>query len=120
MRPQDFHIKTRASTGIRVELADPAGNREWMRVRSVLSEAFIERAIQVAADAIRQGAELAAASLRKQQRRRRRAVLAASLVAESSLPHDDAALVDLLIQNPRLRRQIERIAENTELFMGAA
>lgn len=118
MRPQDFHIKARASEGIRVDLVDPAGNREWMRIRSVLSEEFAGSAIQVTADAIREGFEPAESSLRKLQRRRRRAVLAASLVAESSLPHDDAALVELLIQNPKLRRQVERIAENTALFMG--
>jgi hypothetical protein len=42
---------------------------------------------------------------------------AAALIADWLLPAD-VAPVDLLIRNPRLRRQIERIAENHALHFG--
>ena len=116
MHPQDFYIKTRASAGVRVELVDPAGNREWMRVRSIAADEFRRAADQVMREAI--GAlELD----RKGRLRKSRAFLAASLISEWSLPmQSDAEKAALLESNPRLRRQIERIAENHALHFGVA
>ena len=118
MRPEDFYAKTRASRGVRVELVDPAGNREWVRIRSVLSSEFSDAVTrswgQLLADGLL-GDESAAEQ--KRLRRRRHAMQTASLIAEWSLPPEiDAA--DLLVQNPRLRRQIERIAENHAFHFG--
>lgn len=118
MRPEDFYTKTRASRGVRVELVDPAGSREWVRIRSVLSAEFADAVTrswgQLLADGLL-GDESAAEQ--KRLRRRRHAMQTASLIAEWSLPPEiDAA--DLLVQNPRLRRQIERIAENHALHFG--
>lgn len=114
MRPQDFYIKTRASEGVRVEFVDPAGNREWIRVRSVLSEEF-----KTATDAAVTRAAMHGDESIRQKIRRLRAELTASLIAEWSLPPgiDPAGL---LITAPRLRRQIERIAENHSLHFGVS
>lgn len=120
MRPQDFYTETRASKGVRVELIDPAGNREWMHIRSLLSSEFRLAVSQSFAGALRDGQAIEDRATRKRQRRQRRAMLAASLVGETSLPHDQAGLVDLLVSNPRLRRQIELIAENSALHFGVA
>lgn len=120
MRPQDFYTRTRSSRGVRVELVDSAGSREWVQVRSVLSPEFSaavdESWIQLLADGL-QGP--GGSEEQKQLRRRRHAMQAAALIAEWSLPADIDP-VDLLIRNPRLRRQIERIAGNHALHFGAA
>ncbi|WP_152028177.1 hypothetical protein [Stutzerimonas stutzeri] len=116
MRPQDFYTRTRASAGIRIELKDPAGHKEWVRVRSVISEEHRKAREELVRQAIADGRAVAEdPSQRKALARRRRAVLAASLIAEWSIP---VGPVDLLIKNPRLRRQIELIAENHALHFG--
>lgn len=118
MRPQDFYTKTRASRGVRIELADPEGNREWVLVRSVISEEFKQASRSMVAQAVSDGCEAAKIpSRRKALARARRATLAASLVAGWSMAADP---VELLIKNPRLRRQIELIAENHALHFGVA
>ena len=121
MRPQDFYTRTKSSQGVRVELADPAGNREWMRVRSVLSLEFIAVAAAVArrAEQYRALLDEAGPSERKRLLRMRRATLASALVAEWSLPlKAPVEIAELLAENPRLRRQIERISENHALHFG--
>lgn len=116
MRPQDFYTKTRASTGIRIELTDQSGSNEWVRVRSVISEEHRRAREELVRQAVVDGRVVADdPSQRKALARRRRAALAASLVAEWSIPAEPA---DLLIKNPRLRRQIELIAENHALHFG--
>jgi len=116
MRPQDFYTKTRASEGFRVELVDPAGSREWVRVRSVISDEFKRAREVMVQQAIADGRAVAAdPAQRKLLARRRRATLAAALIADWSI---QAEPVQLLIQNPRLRRQIELIAENHTLHFG--
>lgn len=116
MRPQDFYTKTRASAGIRIELIDPAGNKEWVRVRSVISDEHRRAREELVRQAVADGRIVANdPSQRKALARRRRAVLAASLVAEWSIPDDPT---ELLIKNPRLRRQIELIAESHALHFG--
>jgi len=116
MRPEDFYTRARASRGIRIDLVDPAGNKEWVRVRSSLSAEF--------ASAVNESWEHLALLAQvehcdtKQRRRERNAKQAAALVAEWSLP-SELDPVDLLVRNPRLRRQIERIAENHTLHFGA-
>ena len=118
MRPQDFYTKTRGSHGFRVELVDPAGSREWVRVRSVISDEFRLAREAMVRQAVADGRAVAEDLARRRMlSRRRRAALAASLVAEWSIPADPA---DLLIKNPRLRRQIELIAENHALHFGAS
>lgn len=119
MQPKDFFIVTRASSGVRVDLVDPAGNREWVRVRSVLSEQF-QRASRVA---IRQAAIEGKAIMGdprelKRQIRQRRAELVSALIAEWSLPLHGQDMINLLIQNPKLRRSIERIAADHSLHFG--
>lgn len=118
MRPQDFYTRSRASTGVRVEFTDPAGNREWMQVRSVLSDEFKQASQAIVLQAVSDG-RLSAEhpALRKSLARQRRASLAAALVAEWSLP-SDIDPVSLLASSPRLRRQIELIAENHALHFG--
>jgi len=120
MRPQDFYTRTRASTGVRIEFADPAGNREWIRVRSVMSAEFKRASEAIVLQAVADG-RLSAdqPSLRKHHARQRRAALAAALIAEWSLP-SDIDPVALLASAPRLRRQIELIAENHALHFGVA
>ncbi len=120
MRPQDFYTRTKASRGVRVELVDPAGNREWMRVRSVESEEFKKASREVLFASIQEGMQLNGDHLnRKLALRRCRAELAAELIAEWSLPMDEKSeRMALLISNPRLRRSIERIAENHTLHFG--
>lgn len=120
MRPQDFYIVSRASKGVRVDLVDPAGNREWMRVRSVAAAEFKQAGEQAIKQALIDARQEAPQNT-KQRRREIRAELAASLIADWSLPmRTDAEKVALLIQNPRLRRQIERIAENHSLHFGVS
>lgn len=118
MRPQDFYTNHRASQGAHVDLVDPAGNREWVKVRSVLSPEFAEAVGATFAKAIEDGAT-EDQSERKRRRRFRNATLTASLIAEWSLP---AVInpVELLVANPKLRRQIERIAETPTVHFGAA
>ena len=104
----------------RVEFVDPAGNREWMRVRSVLSAEFKQASQSSVLQAVNHG-RLSAdqPALRKHHARQRRAALAAALIAEWSLPADMDP-VSLLASAPRLRRQIELIAENHALHFGVA
>jgi len=120
MRPQDFYVRTRASRGVRVELVDPAGKREWVRVRSVLSDEFqaavTESWNQLFADVVAAGD---CVQEQKRLRRLRHARQAASLIAEWSLP-PSVDPVGLMVQNPRLRRQIERIAQSNQIQFGAA
>lgn len=116
--PNDFYVVSRASQGVRVDLVDPAGNKEWARVRSVASNEFKRRSALVALQAMR------AVSLdpkeRKMALRRIRAELVASLIADWSLPlKDEGEVVDLLLKNPRLRRGIERVAEDFHIHFGA-
>lgn len=121
MRPQDFYTRTRSSHGVRVELSDPAGNREWLRVRSVLSPEFVAVAAAVSRQAERYLALLEAADPAERKRlvRLRRATLASALVADWSLPMNmPAEVAGVLVTNPRLRRQIERISENHALHFG--
>lgn len=120
MKPQDFYVRTRASRGVRVELVDPAGKREWVRVRSVLSDEFqaavTESWNQLFADVVAAGD---CAQEQKRLRRLRHARQTASLIAEWSLP-PAIDPVGLMVQNPRLRRQIERIAQSNQIQFGAA
>ena len=120
MKPQDFYTKTPASRGVRVELVDPAGNREWVIVRSVLSSEFAAAITASWAQVIAEGplpSDDRAA--RKRRNRRVRAALSASLIAEWSLPAEIVP-AELLVINPRLRRQIERIAEDPAVHFGAS
>lgn len=118
MRPEDFYTKTRASRGVRVELVDPSGNREWVCVRSVISDEFKRAREAVVQQAVADGRVIADdPSQRKHLMRKRRTFLAASLVADWSI---NAGAEELLARNPRLRRQIELIAENHALHFGAA
>jgi len=112
MRPQDFYTKTRASEGVRVEFVDPFGSREWIRIRSVLSDEFKAASLLAVEDAARISTESG-----KEKARRLRARLAAALIADWSLS-SDVDPIQLLIEAPRLRRQIERIAENHSLHFG--
>lgn len=112
MRPQDFYTKTRASKGIVVYFADPAGSREWIRIRSVLSDEFKAASLRAV-----EGAGHSLNDSGKQKTRRLRATLAAALIADWSLP-SEIDPVQLLIEAPRLRRQIERIAENHSMHFG--
>lgn len=121
MQPHDFYTRTKASRGVRVELVDPAGNREWVRVRSVLSPEFVAVAAAVARQAEQYLALLEAAEPAERKRliRLRRATLASALVADWSLPMKmPAEVADVLATNPRLRRQIERISESHALHFG--
>lgn len=123
MQPHDFYTRTKASRGVRVELVDPSGNREWVTVRSVLSLEFVAVAAAVAkqADQFRLLIDSAQSGDRKRLIRLRRATLASALVADWSLPmKTPAEIAELLIANPRLRRQIEQISENHALHFGAA
>ena len=123
MQPHDFYTRTKASRGVRVELVDPSGNREWVTVRSVLSLEFVAVAAAVAkqADQFRLLIDSAQSSDRKRLIRLRRATLASALVADWSLPmKTPAEIAELLIANPRLRRQIERISENHALHFEVA
>ncbi len=123
MRPEDFYTRTRSSQGVKVDLVDPSGNREWVRVRSVMSPEFVVVAAAVASRAEQCRALLDAADSagRKRLIRLRRATLASSLVADWSLPmKTPAEIAELLIANPRLRRQIELISENHALHFGVA
>lgn len=120
MRPQDFYMRTRASRGVKVGLVDPAGSREWVRVRSVESTEFRRASREILLMSALEGQSLNGdRQQRKLALRRRRADLAAALIAEWSLPEEVEA-ADLLIRNPRLRRQIELIAENHALHFGVS
>ncbi len=121
MRPQDFYTRTKASRGVRVELVDLSGNREWVRVRSVLSLEFVAVAAAIAerADHYRALFDAAEPAERKRLIRLRRSTLASALVADWSLPmKKPSEITQLLTSNPRLRRQIERISENHALHFG--
>ena len=119
MKPQDFYVRTRASRGVRVELVDPSGSREWMRVRSVAADEYAAARQAAMVLAVTDGMALGGdAGQKKLILRRRRAELAASLIADWSLPLSGHEKTELLIRNPRLRRQIERIAENHALHFG--
>lgn len=121
MKPQSFYVKSRASQGVKVDLVDPAGSREWARIRSVVSEEFKREAEKVFTRAAREGVSLSTLQGRKAFLRERRAELAASLVADWSLPFKTKAeKVGLLIRNPRLRRGIERVAEDLSLHFGVS
>lgn len=121
MRPEDFYMRSRASQGVRVELVDPAGSREWVRVRSVESDEFKKASRAVLLASIQEGTQLNGDHVnRKLALRRCRAELAAELIADWSLPmNEKSERMALLISNPRLRRSIERIAENHTLHFGA-
>ncbi|MGV6397003.1 hypothetical protein ACTUVN_002698 [Pseudomonas caspiana] len=122
MQPRDFYVKQEAEEGRRVELsnADGTPSGHWMVIRSVLSAQYEQAFALIKADALAQTMSLATAAsraqaiqMRKQQRRDRRASLVASLIADWSLdlPCTDTEKIKLLIQAPRLRRQIERVSE---------
>lgn len=119
MRPQDFYTRSRASRGVLVPLDDQQGGREWVRVRSSQSREFMAAVddswLQISADA---KAAFSDSAEQKRLRRIRHAKQAAALIAEWSLP-PEVDPVDLLFRNPRLRRQLERIAENHALHFGA-
>lgn len=120
MTPEDFYIVSRASAGVRVDLTDPEGNREWMRVRSSVSEEFRQASARVIGRVL-DAAKGDTPSNPKIQNRQRRAELASALIADWSLPmRSDEEKIALLIQNPRLRRQIERIADDHSLHFGVS
>src|SRR5690625_1049450 len=85
--PNDFYVVSRASQGVRVDLVDPAGNREWALIRPVVSEEFKRAAEHAFAQFIVGGVE-AGGSPKKQRGfiRERRAELVAALIADWSLP----------------------------------
>ena len=117
MLPQDFYTQSRASEGVRIEMTDPSGRREWARVRSVLSPEFRKASQEALRKALlggpKQGGEL------KKWKRRCRAELVAALIAEWSLPMQaEQDKADLFERNPRLRRQIEAISEDVSLHFG--
>ena len=116
MRPEDFYTRSRASRGVRFELVDPQGRTEWVRVRSSLSAEFA-RAVNESWERLANETDLDPLTA-KRKRRARNARQTASLIAEWSLP-PAVDPVGLLIRNPRLRRQIERIAEDHKLHFGA-
>jgi len=118
MRPQDFYSNHRASQGVRVDLVDPAGNREWIKVRSVLSPEFASAVSSSWASIPKSLLESDNHSDVKRRRRARHVHLVAALIADWSLPAD-VDPIDLLVKNPRLRRQIERIAEDPAIHFGA-
>lgn len=122
MRPQDFYVRQEAQEGRRIELsnADGSPSGHWMVIRSVLSEEYERTFVAVRDQAPSECLQLASApgreqakQMHKQQRRARKARLVASLIADWSLdlPCAEAEKTDLLIQAPRLRRQIEIISE---------
>ena len=119
MRPQDFYTNERASKGVRVDLVDPSGNREWVTVRSVLSPEFAA-AVSLSWASIPEILTATSDSIDIKRRRRvRHAQLVASLIAGWSLPAD-VDPIDVLVSNPRLRRQIERIAEDPAIHFGVS
>ena len=121
MQPKDFYIATRASRGVRVELVDPAGNREWVQVRSVLSKQFQQASREVIRQAAIEGkAVMGCPQELKRQIRQRRAELVSALIVDWSMPLHGQDMIDLLIQNPRLRRGIEQIAADHDLHFGVS
>lgn len=123
MQPHEFYTRTRSSRGVRMDLVDPVGNREWVRIRSVMSPEFVAVAAAVAsrAEQYRVLLDAADAAERKRLVRLRRSTLASALVAEWSLPMKmPAEIAEMLSTNPRLRRQIELISENHALHFGVA
>lgn len=116
MQPHNFYVVTPASRGVRIGLIDPAGKKEWVQVRSVASREFADCAQELAFMAIEAALQpdLTPAE-RKYAIRQNRARLAASLIADASFDIDP---VELMRINPRLRRQIETIAENDSLHFG--
>ena len=122
MQPRDFYVRQEAEEGRRVELsnADGTPSGHWLVVRSVLSHQYEREFEAIKAQALSQVLELSKAGgkeqalrMDKQQRRARKARLVASLIADWSLdlPCTETEKTNLLIQAPRLRRQIERISE---------
>lgn len=122
MQPRDFYVKQEAEEGRRVDLsnADGTPSGHWMVIRSVLSAPYEQGFASIKAQALEEVLRLATAGgreharqLDKQQRRQRRARLVASLIADWSLdmPCTETEKTKLLIQAPRLRRQIERVSE---------
>lgn len=122
MQPRDFYVRQEAEEGRRVELSNDDGtpSGHWLVIRSVLSQPYEKVFECIKAEAITQAVQLASAqsrkhaeSIDKQQRRARKARLVASLIADWSLdlPCTETEKTNLLIQAPRLRRQIERISE---------
>ncbi|WP_341519821.1 hypothetical protein AABC73_14815 [Pseudomonas sp. G.S.17] len=122
MQPRDFYVKQEAEEGRRVDLsnADGAPSEHWLVVRSVLSQQYEKAFDSIKAQALVQVVELSKAGgkeqalrMDKQQRRARKARLVASLISDWSLdlPCNETEKTNLLIQAPRLRRQIERISE---------
>lgn len=120
MKPRSFYVRTRASRGVMVALVDPAGNREWVRVRSIASEEFRRAADRVFKLVAEEGVRMSESlSGRKLFIRERRAELVAALIADWSLPFKTEVEKErLLISNPRLRRGIERVAEDLSLHFG--
>ena len=122
MQPRDFYVKQEAEGGRRVDLANADGtpSGHWLVVRSVLSQQYEKAFDSIRAQALSQVVELSKAGgkeqalrMDKQQRRARKARLVASLIADWSLdlPCTETEKTNLLVQAPRLRRQIERISE---------
>lgn len=87
-------------------------------VRSTACREFAECVREVALAAIQSalGPDLTPAEA-KYAARRNRAAMAASLIADSSMSIDH---VELMRINPRLRRQVERIAEDDSLHFGVS
>lgn len=117
MQPQDFYIRAKANEGVRVTLE----SGDWLQIRSVWSDSYSQTAQQLREWAMSdllmlRSADGKDAALRmdKWQRRARRARLVASLIADWSLTEQctKSEKLLLLIRSPRLRRQIELIAEN--------
>jgi len=122
MQPRDFYVKQEAEEGRRVDLsnADGTPSGHWMVIRSVLSHQYEKTFKAIQAEALSQVMEISKAAgkehalfMGKSQRRTRKARLVASLIADWSLdlPCSEKEKTNLLIQAPRLRRQIERVSE---------
>ncbi len=120
MKPEDFYVVSRASQGVHVDLVDPAGNREWARIRSTVSAEFRKASKKALVDAAKDGATTCDDPLaRKQALRLRRAELAAALIAAWSLP-ESINPVELMTINPRLRKQFEQIADDHSMHFGVS
>ena len=129
MQPRDFYVRQEAEEGRRVDLsnADGTPSGHWMTIRSVLSQQYEKAFRAIKAEALGEVLELSKAAgkeqalrMGKSQRRARKARLVASLIADWSLdlPCNETEKTKLLIQAPRLRRQIERISET--IFLARA
>ena len=121
MRPQDFHIRDKANQGVRVGLEGGG----WLQIRSVWSDAYTAAMADMNS---RVGKELllltssrsaeAAKKMSKCQARIRKARLVASLISGWSVTEHctESERIFHLVRSPRLRRQVELIAEN--MFSG--